>query len=248
MAELPEHIRKRFGAVVPDYIKDWWAVRVMLEKRREQEAAEAKAAEEAEFERKRALRRPPARVWMTYEGSMRLATVHWDPPETADELAPTGYRVHCNGSVIGNHQPHSRRHTIVSRVGGEVASVEAEYAQLSKLGEVFVRAASAADAPNVHNTLTKPVGGPLTGKSPGSDPENTGSTPVPPAREDPTEEIPVVVEVPADGKLHNTGVTVPEEGTLPVEIKPVHKLTKREKRRVRRRARRRMRRALKGKE
>lgn len=52
---------------------------------RQQAEGEARAAQRRKTDK--ALRRKPARAWRVGR------TLFWDPPETADELRPLGYRV-----------------------------------------------------------------------------------------------------------------------------------------------------------
>ena len=148
--ELPEHIRRRFGSNIPQYVRDWWASRVAAKQQREAEARAAAEAREAEFQRKRALRRPPARVWLVPVGTHGME-VHWEPPETADELAPTGYIVGGDSDSSQLLPPERRKQWLRIYRPGNRITVECDYSahQITKLCEhsQFTREAEPAANP-----------------------------------------------------------------------------------------------------
>ena len=84
-----EQIIEQYGGIenVPDYLRRGFEQQDQAQKRREQQARDHKAKEEAERARVKALRRAPT--------SVRLdgRTIRWEPPDTASDLPPAGYWV-----------------------------------------------------------------------------------------------------------------------------------------------------------
>ena len=140
---VPEYIVRQFKGLVnvPSYIRRHFARRDELDAQREEEICLAKERKEAAFQEKRKLRRAPARVWLEHSYNGRLTTIHWEQTSTSSELQPTGYWVH--EEYKGNWTKHGdfvlpdvRSATLY---GNGPAAVEAYYANLSGLGEAFIR-------------------------------------------------------------------------------------------------------------
>ena len=133
-----ERLVAMFGGAdkVPDYLRDAYGLREEAEERREQAQADHEAAEEAEFDRKRALRKPPRNVRLRRVGTYGME-VHWDPPETADELPPTGYIVSGDSDSSRLLPPETRSQFLRIYRPGNVIGVETDYSeyQITKLGE-----------------------------------------------------------------------------------------------------------------
>lgn len=138
MSSYEDRLRARFGGKIPDYLMAALGLRKRAEQRRADEAQAAEAAKEAEFERKRSLRRPPARVWLEPVGSIG-AEVHWEPPETADELPPTGYIVTGDSDSTKLLPPEQRWQGLRLWRPGNVICVMTDYSghQITKLGEHY---------------------------------------------------------------------------------------------------------------
>lgn len=140
--KLPQHLIDRFGGNVPQYVRDWWQSRLDAEQRRADAAAAAEEAAEAEFQRKRSLRRAPERVWLEAIGSHGME-VHWEPPETADELPPTGYIVWGDSDSSQLLPPEQRSQFLRIYQPGNEISVNTDYSeyQITQLGEHHSRRA-----------------------------------------------------------------------------------------------------------
>lgn len=128
----------RFGGVdkMPAYLRRALGLRQAAQDKRDQAQRDHEARKEAEFERKRALRRPPQNVRLVPVGSVGME-VHWDPPETADELPPTGYIVAGDSDSSRLLPAHTRIQFLRIYKPGNRIGVEADYSQyqITKLGE-----------------------------------------------------------------------------------------------------------------
>lgn len=80
-------MEKRFGSPLPGYLEKAVRMREKAAEKREQKARDYIAKQEAERARIKSLRKPPRNV------RIRNGRIHWDPPETADQLKPAGYWV-----------------------------------------------------------------------------------------------------------------------------------------------------------
>ena len=140
---VPQYIIRSFNGLknVPAYIRRHFANRDRLDAQREEAIRLAKEKKEQEFQARRKLRRAPAKVWLEHSYNGRLTTVHWEQTSTSTQLEPTGYWVHeeYKGSWTKHGDfvlPDVRSATLY---GNGPAAVEAYYANLSKLGEAFIR-------------------------------------------------------------------------------------------------------------
>ena len=131
---VPQRFIDQFGSLerVPQYIRDHYEERERLEQKRQDEMREAEERKERERERIKALRRPPQNVRLVGR------TVHFDPPETADQLEFAGFWVseYRNGewTVHGDYVlPHVRKATLF---GNGPCYVETWYHQMA-LGEMY---------------------------------------------------------------------------------------------------------------
>ena len=151
---VPERYVRMFGGIdnVPDYLKRGFAMRDAARKRRDVAARAQKIAKEREFQRKRSLRRPPARVWLVRVGTYGME-VHWEPPETADQLPPTGYIVSGDSDSSQLLPPSQRKQWLRIYKPGNRIAVTTDYSQhqITKLGE--------------HSQFTRQAEGPASKKN-----------------------------------------------------------------------------------
>lgn len=131
---VPERFIKQYGTLerVPSYIRDHYEKRDQLEKEREEKIQEAKRKKEREWDRIKALRRPPTNVRL--EGRR----IYFEPPETANELEFAGFWVSeeykGNWTKHGDYLlPHVRSAVLF---GEGPAYVETWYHQMA-LGEMY---------------------------------------------------------------------------------------------------------------
>ena len=116
---VPDYIKRRFGGMVPAYIRRHFERRAQMRRESEEAIREAKAKKEREREARDALRRPPARVWRIGQ------TILWEAPETADQFEPIGYWIGENGSWHGDYVPADVRESQLYGTGP--ANVQAVY-------------------------------------------------------------------------------------------------------------------------
>lgn len=158
MASLEQLIRI-FGSEdrIPDYLLDGLRLQEEAAERREQELRDHEAKLEAEFEAKRALRQPPARVWLVPVGSLGME-VHWEPPATADELPPTGYIVSGDSDSSQLLHPDTRSQFLRLWKPGNRIGVTTDYSahQITTLEEHFTRWADQPEQPD--ETPTEALG------------------------------------------------------------------------------------------
>ena len=142
MTTMRERLEARFPNGIPAYLEAALKQREGAAQRRVDAAREAEEAKEREFQRKRALRRPPARAWLEHQGSAPATRVRWEPPETADELPPTRYRIHegdgVHSGMWGECEADPAGARMATLYGNGPASVEACYENLSTLSEFFM--------------------------------------------------------------------------------------------------------------
>ena len=121
---------------LPGYLKQALGMREATQKRRNDAARAIKEKREREFQRKRSLRRPPALVWLVRVGTHGME-VHWDPPETAEQLPPTGYIVSGDSDSTQLLPPTKRAKWLRIYKPGNKIGVETDYSQyqITKLGE-----------------------------------------------------------------------------------------------------------------
>lgn len=121
---------------LPSYLKRALGMREAAQKRRNDAARAIKKKREREFQRKRSLRRPPSRVWLVPVG-LRGMEVHWEPPETAEQLPPTGYIVSGDSDSSKLIPPTVSREWLRIYKPGNRIGVTTDYSQhqITKLGE-----------------------------------------------------------------------------------------------------------------
>ena len=131
-----ERLKKMFPNGIPGYLLDALGLRQQLKSQRKQEARQAKEQKEAKFQRKRSLRRPPAKVWLERVGTHGME-VHWLPPKTAHQLNPTGYIVKGDSDSTQLLPPDQRKQWLRIYKPGNCIGVEVDYSshQITKLGE-----------------------------------------------------------------------------------------------------------------
>ena len=132
-----ERMEKRFGSPLPGYIERVVKMRERGQARREQAERDHKAKIEAERAREKALRRPPQNVRLVGR------RVHWEPPETVNELPPAGYWIseERNGEWTRHGDfvlPHVRSAVLFGSHDGSAGPcyVETHYHQMA-LGEMY---------------------------------------------------------------------------------------------------------------
>ena len=123
-----EKIKRQFGGVVPQYLKDLFAMKIRNAEEREQQNARYEQEKQAAFKRRQALRRPPRNVRMVGR------TIEWDPPTTVHERKPNYYIVSeqmPNGkwTILANHVRHLSNTTRYKSplIYGIAAKVESDY-------------------------------------------------------------------------------------------------------------------------
>lgn len=154
MTTVRERVIRRFGGIdkVPDYLIRALGLRKAAEERREQEQRDHEAEVAAERARVKALRRPPQNVRLVGR------VVHFEPPETADELEFAGFWVsECRNGDWTKHGgyllPGVRSAALFGSDDGSFGPcyVETWYHQMA-LGEMYRSRIIHAESPESEST------------------------------------------------------------------------------------------------